>query len=70
MGNFGTVFLDNGYYNKAIAASPVDALPGYIMGGYESHSSLTFHSDITLQSLVVCDPLAVCHNHGPGMSRP
>jgi Na+/proline symporter len=33
VGNFGTVFLDNGYYNKAIAASPVDALPGYIMGG-------------------------------------
>lgn len=29
----GTVFLDNGYYNKAIAASPVNALPGYIMGG-------------------------------------
>jgi len=27
------VFLDNGYYNKAIAASPVDALPGYVMGG-------------------------------------
>ncbi|EXJ82174.1 hypothetical protein A1O1_08243 [Capronia coronata CBS 617.96] len=27
VGNFGTVFLDNGYYNKAIAASPVDALP-------------------------------------------
>jgi len=23
VGNFGTVFLDNGYYNKAIAASPV-----------------------------------------------
>lgn len=33
VGNFGTVFLDNGYYNKAISASPVDALPGYIMGG-------------------------------------
>ncbi|KDN70275.1 putative sodium symporter family protein [Colletotrichum sublineola] len=32
-GNFGTVFLDNGYYNKAIAASPIDALPGYVMGG-------------------------------------
>jgi Na+/proline symporter len=28
-----SVFLDNGYYNKAIAASPVHALPGYIMGG-------------------------------------
>ncbi|KAH9833907.1 putative urea active transporter 1 [Teratosphaeria destructans] len=32
-GNFGTVFCDNGYYNKAIAASPVHALPGYIAGG-------------------------------------
>ena len=27
------MFLDNGYYNKAIAASPVHALPGYILGG-------------------------------------
>ncbi|KJX92679.1 hypothetical protein TI39_contig5832g00001 [Zymoseptoria brevis] len=33
VGNFATVFLDNGYWNKAISASPVDALPGYIMGG-------------------------------------
>jgi SSS family transporter len=33
IGNFGTVFLDNGYYNKAIAASPISALPGYILGG-------------------------------------
>jgi Na+/proline symporter len=33
VGNFGTVFLDNGYYNKAIAASPIHALPGYIIGG-------------------------------------
>ncbi|KAG6002168.1 hypothetical protein E4U21_003416 [Claviceps maximensis] len=33
VGNFGTVFLDNGYYNKAIAAHPVHALPGYVMGG-------------------------------------
>ena len=24
---------DQGYYNKAIAASPVHALPGYVMGG-------------------------------------
>lgn len=28
-----TVFLDNGYYNKAIAASPVHAFPGYVIGG-------------------------------------
>ncbi|KAL9116133.1 MAG: hypothetical protein Q9227_000502 [Pyrenula ochraceoflavens] len=39
VGNFGTVFLDQGYFQKAsektpaIAASPVHALPGYIMGG-------------------------------------
>lgn len=33
VGNFGTVFLDNGYWNKAIAASPAAALPGYIAGG-------------------------------------
>ncbi|EEU34692.1 uncharacterized protein NECHADRAFT_70607 [Fusarium vanettenii 77-13-4] len=33
VGNFGTVFMDNGYYNKAIAAHPVSALPGYIIGG-------------------------------------
>ena len=26
-------YTDNGYYNKAIAASPVDALPGYVIGG-------------------------------------
>lgn len=32
IGNFGTVFLDNGYYNKAIAAAPDEALPGYVMG--------------------------------------
>ncbi|CAK3767641.1 urea active transporter 1 [Lecanosticta acicola] len=32
-GNFATIFCDNGYYNKAIAASPVHALPGYIAGG-------------------------------------
>lgn len=32
-GNFGAVLLDVAYSNKAIAASPVHALPGYIIGG-------------------------------------
>ncbi|EPY49600.1 urea transporter [Schizosaccharomyces cryophilus OY26] len=32
-GNFGTVFVDNGYWQKAIAANPASALPGYILGG-------------------------------------
>ncbi|CCD23198.1 Dur3p NDAI_0B01640 [Naumovozyma dairenensis CBS 421] len=33
VGNFGTVFLDNGYWNKAISASPAASMPGYVMGG-------------------------------------
>lgn len=33
VGNFGTVFCDNGYFNKAISASPASALPGYVIGG-------------------------------------
>ncbi|KAH8150814.1 uncharacterized protein LAJ45_04995 [Morchella importuna] len=33
VGNFGTVFCDNGYFNKAISASPASALPGYVLGG-------------------------------------
>lgn len=33
VGNFGTVFLDNGYWNKAISASPAASLPGYVLGG-------------------------------------
>ncbi|SCV01221.1 LAME_0G14840g1_1 [Lachancea meyersii CBS 8951] len=33
VGNFGTIFLDNGYWNKAISASPAASLPGYVLGG-------------------------------------
>lgn len=33
VGNMGTVFLDNGYWNKAISANPAGALKGYAMGG-------------------------------------
>ncbi|CAK9438397.1 uncharacterized protein LODBEIA_P26210 [Lodderomyces beijingensis] len=32
VGNFGTVFLDNGYFNKAFAADPKSAYKGYILG--------------------------------------
>ena len=31
VGNFGTVFLDQGSHQTAIAASPVNARPGYVM---------------------------------------
>ena len=33
VGNFGTVFLDTGYWQKAISANPTNTLPGYVMGG-------------------------------------
>jgi len=33
VGNFGTVFCDAGYYQKAIAADPASALRGYLVGG-------------------------------------
>ena len=33
IGNFGTVFLDNGYWNKAISASPAASLKAYAIGG-------------------------------------
>lgn len=33
VGNFGTVFLDNGYFNKAFASDPAATMPGYVMGG-------------------------------------
>ncbi|RCK55815.1 Urea active transporter [Candida viswanathii] len=32
IGNFGTVFLDNGYFNKAFSANPVSSYRGYILG--------------------------------------
>ncbi|ERS96885.1 urea active transporter [Sporothrix schenckii 1099-18] len=46
-GNFATIFNDNGYWNKAIAASPVHALPGYIMGGL-SWFAIPFLASTTL----------------------
>ena len=33
VGNFGVLFLDNGYYNKVIAASPTSVARAYILGG-------------------------------------
>lgn len=65
IGNFGTVFMDNGYYNKAIAASPVHALPGYIIGG-EMISSTFIDSNklMKYRSFVVRNPVAVRNDHG------
>jgi len=33
IGNFGTVFLDQSYWQSAIAASPASATKGYLLGG-------------------------------------
>lgn len=64
IGNFGTVFMDNGYYNKAIAASPVHALPGYIIGGELSCTVPLPHILTSLRSFVVRHSLAMRHNNG------
>jgi urea-proton symporter len=34
VGNFGTVFVDNSYWQSAIAARPSSAARGYLLGGY------------------------------------
>jgi urea-proton symporter len=33
VGNFGTVFVDNSYWQSAIAARPMSAAKGYLLGG-------------------------------------
>merc|ERR1719191_1480000 len=33
VGNFGTVFVDQSYWQSAIAASPASAHKGYLLGG-------------------------------------
>jgi Na+/proline symporter len=69
IGNFGTVFMDNGYYNKAIAASPVHALPGYIIGGNCEQYPVRVHKSNWPRTLVVRHSLAMCNNYGPCRSR-
>ncbi len=39
VGNFGTVFVDQSYWQSAIAARPESAAKGYFLGGYVSCSS-------------------------------
>lgn len=39
VGNFGTVFADQSYWQSAIAASPSSAAKGYLLGGYVISSS-------------------------------
>ena len=34
VGNFGTVFVDQSYWQSAIAARPESAAKGYLLGGY------------------------------------
>lgn len=34
VGNFGTVFVDQSYWQSAIAARPASAARGYLLGGY------------------------------------
>lgn len=43
IGNFGTVFVDQAYWQRAIAATPKSAFKGFMIGGGGSHG-LQFHS--------------------------
>ena len=40
VGNFGTVFADQSYWQSAIAASPSSAAKGYLLGGYVTSSCI------------------------------
>jgi urea-proton symporter len=42
IGNFGTVFVDQAYWQSAIAARPTSAARGYLLGGYVEHQILLF----------------------------
>lgn len=42
VGNFGTVFVDQSYWQSAIAANPTAAARGYLLGGYVNERSECF----------------------------
>lgn len=65
VGNFGTVFLDNGYYNKAIAASPVgtserDGVEVAFANCFRCASRLCYG-----RSFLVRYSVALRHDYGP-----
>jgi len=43
VGNFGTVFVDQSYWQSAIAARPTAAARGYLLGGYVNILVLRIH---------------------------
>ena len=53
VGGTGTVFLDNAYFNKAFAANPSAAMPGYILGGL-SWFAVPFFTATTLGLGALC----------------
>jgi hypothetical protein len=65
--------MDNAYYNKAISASPIHALPGYIMGGLSWFVSNALSIDDLNRNLLTGAPvgysLALRDHYGIGRSR-
>ena len=58
VGNFGTVFVDQSYWQSAIAARPSSAARGYLLGGYVQTTRsqsfpFSYLTDFLLQSLLV-----------------
>ena len=53
VGNFGTVFVDQSYWQSAIAARPQSAAKGYLLGGYVILCLYRFVSCLALLLLYV-----------------
>ncbi|RVX70503.1 hypothetical protein B0A52_05154 [Exophiala mesophila] len=52
----GTVFLDQGYWQRAIASRPTAAVPGYIMGGFAWYAiPFGFASTLGLAAVALTD---------------
>ncbi|KAL3922222.1 MAG: hypothetical protein SGILL_002320 [Bacillariaceae sp.] len=69
VGNFGTVFVDQSYWQSAIAARPASAARGYVLGGYVvaivvfCMLSLSFLLVYLTQSLSIPCPAFHHHHH-------
>ena len=62
VGNFGTVFVDQSYWQSAIAARPASAARGYLLGGYVLCYfylfRIQFVRHLTLNPLFLCTDFA------------
>ena len=68
VGNFGTVFVDQSYWQSAIAARPQSAAKGYLLGGYVILCLYRFVSCLALLLLLrvlYCCPVSTLSHSSP-----